>query len=240
MYKGKSFAVVMPAYNAERKIKNVIIRIPKTLDKLIVVDDKSTDGTLDVLKKIKIKNKKMLLLTHQKNKGYGGAQKTLYKEALKQNFDYVVLLHDDGQYLPEEMIYLLDGAINNNADVVLGSRVLGGKMLEGGVPSYKVLGNKILTRLENLAFGTKITEFHTGYRVYSKNALKKMNFTKLTDKYYFDSEIILQMLSNNLKIVEVPISVDYKQNITAANPFTYGLEILYLILKYFLNKLKFK
>lgn len=220
----------MPAYNAEAKIISVIRRIPKVYDKLIVVDDKSTDATLQVLKKFKPKMEKMVLIVHKKNKMYGGAQKTLYKNALKYNVDYVVLLHDDGQYLPEEMTKLLDTAIKNNADVVLGSRVLGGKMKEGGIPFYKRIGNRFLTTMENMAFGTQISEFHTGYRVYSKNALKKINWRKLTNKYYFDSEVILEVLRNKLKIVEVPISVNYRENVTAANPFIYGLEILYLII----------
>ena len=222
----------MPAYNAETKILGVIRRIPKIYDKFIVVDDKSPDGTLHVLKKIKPKIKNMILIVHEQNKGYGGAQKTLYAEALKQNVDYAVLLHDDGQYLPEEMTNLLNDAIDKKADILLGSRILGKKMIEGGIPFYKRLGNIFLTFLENLTFDTTVSEFHTGYRVYSKRAMKAMNFENLTDKYYFDSEVILQLLQKKMKIVEVPISVDYKENITAANPFTYGLEIVYLILKH--------
>ena len=239
MFKQKSFAVVMPAYNAESKINGVINRIPRIYDKFIVVDDKSTDDTLQVLKKIKPKMKNMILLLHKKNKGYGGAQKTLFKEALKSNVDYAVLLHDDGQYDPKEMTNLLNVAIENNADIVLGSRILGGKMKEGGVPFYKQIGNKFLTALENIAFGTKITEFHTGYRVYSRQALRKIKWDKLTNKYYFDSEVILEILRNKLKIIEVPISVNYRENITAANPFTYGLEILYLIIRHIIGRIKF-
>ena len=222
----------MPAYNAETKIAGVIKRIPKIYDKFIVVDDKSPDNTLQVLKKIKPKTKSMILIVHDQNRGYGGAQKTLFTESLKQNVDYAVLLHDDGQYLPEEMTKLLDAAIDKKADIILGSRILGGKMREGGVPFYKQFGNKFLTYLENLAFGTAISEFHTGYRVYSRKAMRAMKFDQLTDKYYFDSEVILQLLRKKVKIVEVPISVDYKENVTAANPFSYGLEILYLIFKH--------
>ncbi len=96
-----------------------------------------------------------------------------------------------------------------------------------------------MTNIENIAFGTKISEFHTGYRVYSKKALKNINWNKLTDKYYFDSDVVLEILRNKMKIIEVPISVNYRENITAANPFTYGLEILYLIIKHVFNKLKF-
>lgn len=228
MYKKKRITVMMPAYNAASKIRGVIGRTPKIFDRYMVVDDASTDGTLKVLEKIK----GLLLLRHEKNRGYGGAQKTLFKNALRYGTDYAVLLHDDGQYLPEEMAVLLDAAIKKNADLVLGSRVLGGKMKEGGVPLYKYYGNLFLTAIENFAFGTNITEFHTGYRVYSRKALEKMDFEKLTNKYYFDSEIILEAISKGLKIAEAPISVNYRENITAANPFTYGLEIIYLILKY--------
>jgi len=234
MYKGKKIAVVMPAYNAVSKIAGVISRTPKIFDWYIVVDDASTDGTLKVLEK----TKGIVLLRHKKNSGYGGAQKTLFKSALEHKADYAVLLHDDGQYDPKEMILLLDAGIKKGADIVLGSRVMGGKMREGGVPLYKYYGNRFLTALENLAFGTKITEFHTGYRAYSMKALKRMDFEKLTNKYYFDSEIILEAINKGLKIVETPISVNYGENITAANPFTYGLEIIYLILKYHYHNMR--
>jgi glycosyltransferase involved in cell wall biosynthesis len=232
MYRNKRIVVVMPAYNAEKKISGVIRRIPKFYDKLIVVDDKSPDGTLGILKKIKPRTKNMTLIMHDENKGYGGAQKTLFTAALESNADYAVLMHDDGQYRPEEMKLLLDSAIDNKSDIVLGSRILGGRMKQGGVPAYKIFGNKFLTAIENVAFGTSISEFHTGYRVYSKKAMRMMRYSELTDKYYFDSEVILQLLKKKAKITEVPISVDYKENITAANPFTYGMEIVYLILRY--------
>lgn len=233
-YRGKKIIVAMPAYNAESKIRNVIYSTPKIYDTFLVVEDKSTDGTLGVLKKISF----IRLIRHEENRGYGGAQKTLYSEALKiRDADYVVLLHDDGQYDPAEMPVLLDCAIDSGADVVLGSRVLGGKMREGGVPLYKYFGNKFLTALENLFFGTGISEFHTGYRVYSRRALERMNFKGLTDKYYFDSEILLEAIDKGLKISEAPISVRYKENITAANPFTYGLEIVYLIARHTLGRL---
>jgi len=236
MYKNKKLAVLMPAYNADFKIESVINKIPTIYDKFIVVEDKSTDKTLEVLKKIKKRMPNMILIEHKANKGYGGAQKTLYKEALKHNFDYVVLLHDDGQYDPKETIKLFDAAIKNKADLVLGSRILSGKMKEGKVPFYKIFGNKFLTAIENASFGTKITEFHTGYRVYSRRALQSMKFGELTDKYYFDSQVILHLLEAKNKIIEIPISVNYQENITAANPFSYGLEIVYLILKYKLRR----
>lgn len=234
MYEKKKIAVIMPAYNAASKIAGVIEKTPKIFDWYIVVDDASTDGTLQVLEKIP----GILLLKHGKNRGYGGAQKTLFKNAIECRADYAVLLHDDGQYRPEEMTVLLDAAISRNADVVLGSRVMGGKMKAGGVPAYKYYGNLFLTALENVAFGTKITEFHTGYRAYSRKALETMEFDKLTDKYYFDSEILLEAISKGLKIIEAPVSVNYRENITAANPFTYGLEIVYLILKYNCQNIK--
>lgn len=233
MYRGKKITVMMPAYNAESKIGGVISKTPKIFDHYLVVDDASTDGTLGVLRK----TRGIILLRHKKNAGYGGAQKTLFRAALKYDTDYAVLLHDDGQYDPKEMPHLIKAAMEKNADVVLGSRVMSGKMIEGGVPAYKYYGNLFLTALENIAFGTRITEFHTGYRVYSRRALERMDFWKLTDKYYFDSEIILEALRAGLKIVEVPISVNYRENLTAANPFSYGLEIIYLILKYHFRNL---
>jgi glycosyltransferase involved in cell wall biosynthesis len=232
VYKNKRIAVVMPAYNAESKIAGVIARTPRIYEYFVVVDDKSTDGTLGVLEK----TRGIRLLKHAKNRGYGGAQKTLYKEALRLGVDYAVLLHDDGQYDPAEMTKLLDCAIERAADVVLGSRVLGGRMAEGGVPLYKYLGNRALTALENAFFGTSISEFHTGYRVYSRRALELIDWDALTDKYYFDSEVFVQVLAKRLRIAEVPISVHYKENITAANPVTYGMEIVYLLGSYALSR----
>src|SRR3989344_5131682 len=130
MYKNKKLAVLMPAYNADFKIESVINKTPKIYDKFIVVEDKSTDKTLEVLRKVKKRMPDMVLIEHKENKGYGGAQKTLYKEAIKHGFDYVVLLHDDGQYNPAEITNLFDVAIKNKADLVLGSRIMSGKMKE--------------------------------------------------------------------------------------------------------------
>lgn len=233
MYKGKNIVVAMPAYNGGEKIAGVIARTPKIFDTFLVVDDASTDSTLRILQNIK----NIQILRHEKNKGYGGAQKTLYKESLKRGADYTVLLHQDGQYDPAEMPKLVDAAINEQADVVLGSRILSGKqtMIKGGVPLYKYYGNKFLTAVENIAFGTHIAEFHTGYRVYSRNAIEKINLDSLTDKYYFDSDIILEALKHNLKIIQVPIGVHYYENVTAANPISYGFEILFLVFKHILR-----
>ncbi|MBI4021187.1 MAG: glycosyltransferase family 2 protein [Candidatus Aenigmarchaeota archaeon] len=233
MYKGKRVVVAMPAYNGSSKIAGVIARTPKIYDRFIVVDDSSTDATPDILRKIK----GITVIRHPVNRGYGGAQKTLYKAALRAKCDYVVLLHQDGQYAPADMPQLLDAAIRERADVVLGSRILSGKrvMLRGGVPAYKYYGNRFLTAVENVAFGTKIAEFHTGYRVYSRRALEKINLDRLTDKYYFDSDIILEALKHRLRIAQVPISVHYYENVTAANPITYGFEILFLVFKYLLK-----
>ncbi|MBI4181427.1 MAG: glycosyltransferase family 2 protein [Candidatus Aenigmarchaeota archaeon] len=233
MYKGKRIAVCMPAYNGAEKIAGVIARTPKIYDHFIVVDDGSTDATPEILKKIK----GITVIRHPQNRGYGGAQKTMYREAVKRGADFAVMLHQDGQYSPADMPALLDAAIAEQADVVLGSRILSGKqaMLDGGVPAYKYYGNRFLTAVENAAFGTKIAEFHTGYRVYSRKAINAIDLDSLTEKYYFDSDIILEALKHHLKIAQVPISVHYYENVTAANPFSYGLEILFLVAKFMLR-----
>ena len=234
MYKGKKIAVVMPVYNGGWKTKEIILKTPKIYDVFIAVDDGSSDESYKVLQSVK----NIILLKHKENKGYGGAQKTLYREALKYNVDYAVLLHQDGQYSPNEIPLLLDKAIETGADIVLGSRVMSGKkaMLTGGVPKYKYYGNVFLTKLENIVFRTKISEFHTGFRAYSKNAMKSINFEELTDKYYFDSDVILEARRKKLKVAETPIGIYYHENLTYANPISYGFEIIYLILRYILKR----
>lgn len=236
MYKGKYITVVMPSYmSSKKRVADVAKRVPDFVDKFIAIDDKSPDNTYEILKRIKKIDK---VLQHKKNRGYGGAQKTLYKEALKYRTDYAVMIHDDGQYLPEEMGALIDNAIRNKSDIVLGSRVLGGKMKEGGVPAYKYWGNRFLTEFENVCFGTNISEYHTGFRVFSRRALEKLAWEKFTDGYYIDTEDLFDAVERGMKITEEPISVDYRMNVTAANPFSYGLDIVGISLKFAAHRMK--
>jgi len=225
--------IVIPAYNAETTLEQVFSRIPDgEYHRIIVVDDGSTDHTADIARKHGVE-----LLRHEYNRGYGAAQKTGYRRALELGADLTVLLHADAQYAPEEMPSLIKAAVDQDADIVLGSRVLGGEMLEGGMPLIRYIGNRLLTKIENLTLGTDISEFHTGYRVYTSRALKALNFEDYTDNFHFDSEILIEAKEKGFRIVEVPISTRYAGERSYLNPVTYGIQVLLLILRYKLRSL---
>jgi glycosyltransferase involved in cell wall biosynthesis len=225
--------IVIPAYNAEKTIESVFRRIPKnSYDEIIVVNDGSKDKTSKIVKKYNVK-----LIEHKKNRGYGGAQKTGFKEAIKDGADIVALVHADGQYAPEELPNIKKPIENGDADVVLGSRALHGKMLEGGMPLTRYIGNRLLTFLENLVLNMDISEYHTGYRVYSRKALEGVRFDLNSDKYEFDSEILIQCKLKKLKIKEVPTPTHYGEEISYLNPLTYGFRILKILINYIAHRL---
>src|SRR3989338_4828933 len=158
---------LIPAYNAGKTIEQVVKRIPKdAINQIIIVNDGSKDNTADVLSNLKKEYKNLKILIHEKNMGYGAAQKTLYKESLKTNADYIIILHADKQHYPEEIPSLITPLIEKKADVIMGSRTLMIKKLKDrqGMPLYKYIGSKFLTFLENIKFGTKLSTFHSGYR----------------------------------------------------------------------------
>ena len=220
--------IVIPAYNAEKTIGSVFKRIPKnSYDEIIVVNDGSKDKTSEVVKKYKVK-----LIEHKKNKGYGGAQKTGFKQALKDGADIVALVHADGQTEPEELLKMLKPIKDGEVDLVLGSRVLGGKMLEGGMPLTRFIGNRLLTLIENSILRINISEYHSGYRVYSRKALEEIHFDLNSDKYEFDSEILIQCKLKKLKIKEIPIPTHYGNEKSYLNPWTYGLRIFKILINY--------
>lgn len=229
----KKVVIVMPAFNAEKNIENVITRIPHVYKEIIVVNDGSSDNTVNIVSQLGL-----TLISHRKNRGYGAAQKTGFRLALKKKTDIIVLLHSDGQYAPEEIEKLIKPLEKDEADVVLGSRVLGGKMLKGGMPLTRYLGNRLLTWIENLIFNASITEYHTGYRAYSGYALKKIPFHLNSDRFEFDSEIIIQSLRKGLRIKEVPILTHYGEESSSLNPFEYVPAILKITLLYLLHKIR--
>ena len=234
--------VVMPAYNAGKTIEKVFKRIPrKVLDniyRIIVVNDGSKDNTLQVVKNLK-KKYNLDLLDHVKNKGYGRAQKTGFRHALKLGADIAVLLHSDGQYAPEVMDKLLEPLEAGKADVVQGSRILGGKSLQGGMPLYKYFGNRVLTFMENIAYGMNMAEYHSGYMLYSKKALQVIPFEKLSDKFHFDGEMLIVAKKKKLRIKEVPIPTRYASEKSYLNPVTYGFEVFKTILNFWRGKYDF-
>lgn len=242
--------VFMPAYNAAKTIESVFPRIPgdvyRKLHKIIVVDDGSRDGTAKVVRRISRKYKKVELISHKVNRGYAQTQKTGYRAALDGGADIVVMLHSDGQYSPECLGALLEPLEKNKADVVQGSRILGGEALEGGMPSYKFIGNRMSSAIENLVSGLRISEYHSGYMLYSRRALNKLPFEKLADLYHshkgtchYDGEMILVSNRMGLRIKEVPIPTIYAGEVSHVNPWTYGFEVMQVIVRYLTGGYKF-
>ena len=233
--KKKKLLIFIVAYNAEKTIENTLNRIPKKLSKIydieiLIIDDFSDDKTFEISKKIK-KNKKLGLklniLYNHKNQGYGGNQKIGYHYAIKKNFDYVVLLHGDGQYAPEKLPNLLNELKKKKYDVVMGSRMIKKKnAIKGGMPIYKFIGNIILTKIQNFLLNSQLAEFHTGYRIYSIKSLKSIPFHLNTQNFHFDTEILVQLFLINAKIREVPIPTFYGNEICHVNGLKYAFDVL--------------
>ena len=202
----------MPVHNGARTLDNVIRRIPsvQSLQGTLIVDDGSTDGSLKIMSSIGSKN--LTVLTHEKNRGYGGAQKTLMKKALELGANYVIMLHQDGQYPPEMIPLLANIAIANpGLDVILAPRT---DMLQGGMSLIKYVGNRALTALQNAILGARFSEYHTGMRVYSRRALQTLNIIEYTDDYDFDTEILAEAVAKGLRFGEVPIPTYYGPEVT--------------------------
>ena len=216
----------MPAYDATKTIESVFERIPKDfykkIYKIIIVNDGSSDNTAETTKKLSRKYKKILVLTHQKNKGYGAAQKTGFNKAIELGADIAVLLHSDGQYAPELLSKMVRPIEEKRADVVMGSRFLGRGALKGGMPLYKYVGNRILTTIENIAYGMHISEFHTGYMIYSKKALERIKFNGLSATFHFDGERVMMSGKKGLRIVEIGIHTRYAEEKSHLKPIRYG------------------
>ena len=235
--KKEKLLIFIVAYNHEKTIEKVVNRIPKKLFnfydlEILIIDDASKDRTFVISKKIKAKYKKnnsfkINIFYNPINQGYGGNQKIGYHYAIKKNFDYVVLLHGDGQYAPEVLPKLLNQISLKNCDVVMGSRMIDKKLaLKGGMPLYKFVGNIILTKIQNFLLGTSFAEFHTGYRIYSINSLKKIPFYFNTKDFHFDTEILIQLVMTENKIKEISIPTFYGDEICHVNGMKYAFNVL--------------
>jgi glycosyltransferase involved in cell wall biosynthesis len=235
MLEGKKIIVVMPAYNAEKTLEAAYRDIPKqVVDEILLVDDASTDGTVRVADKLGIS-----AIVHPENKGYGANQKTCYKEALKRGADIVVMLHPDYQY-PPKLITAMAGLIASGIfDIVLGSRILGGMALKGGMPLYKYISNRILTLIQNALTGGKLSEYHSGYRAFSREFLLSIPFEQNSDDFIFDNQILMQAASRGLCIGEITAPSVYTKDsssISFRRSVVYGLGVLKESLKFFLSK----
>jgi glycosyltransferase involved in cell wall biosynthesis len=233
----KKIVVVMPAYNAEKTLKKTYTEIPKDIvDEVILVDDASNDATIKVAKKLKIR-----IFVHPKNRGYGGNQKTCYKAALESGADIVIMLHPDYQYSPRliaPMAYMLESGLY---DVVLGSRILGGQALAGGMPFYKYISNRFLTLIQNTLMGAKISEYHTGYRAFSRKVLETVPMEKNSDDFVFDNQMLSQIHFFGFKIAEITCPAKYFPEASSINfvrSSIYGLGCLWTALQFRLTKMK--
>lgn len=232
--KNMKVTVVLPAYNAEKTLKRTFDDIPKDIvDEIILVDDKSKDKTVKVAKALGLE-----IVQHKKNIGYGGNQKTCYKKALERGADIVVMVHPDYQYDPTIIPKLIEPIQVGRADAVFGSRMMKGGALEGGMPLWKHNVNILLTAFENVILGTYLTEYHSGFRAYSADLLKTINFELNSNNFVFDAEMIVQTLIYHFKIEEIPIQTRYfdeASKIKFLPSIGYGLGIIWTMAKYLLH-----
>jgi glycosyltransferase involved in cell wall biosynthesis len=230
--------ICLITYQAEAHIEATISRLPSDVWRstdyhILVSDDGSSDNTIDLASKVLARSgDNYTLLSISENQGYGGNQKVCYRFALEHGFDAVVLLHGDGQYAPE-IVPTFRNLLNNGADVVLGSRILvSGAALKGGMPIYKFIGNRVLTKLQNILCGSDLSEFHTGYRGYTTKFLKSIPFELNSDEFHFDTEILLQAFHAGSKIEEFPIPTHYGNEICRVPTYRYSVNVLLESLRY--------
>lgn len=240
----KKITVVIPAYKADATLPGVIERIPSQamdeIDHIIIVEDGGNNHPESASNRLRQQYDKIEIIWHPQNRGYGAAQKTGFQRALELGADVAVLLHADGQYAPEEMPRLYKPLVNDEADVVLGSRMHSPRSaLKGGMPLYKLIANMSLTWLENLCYGMRLSEYHSGYMLYSRRALETIPFEKLSDTFHFDGEMLLMSGKNKLRVADLPIPTHYGDEESHLQPIKYGFEVLGVILNNFRGKYNF-
>ena len=236
MYNSKKVVVVLPAYNAAATLEKTYNEIPFNLvDEVILCDDASTDNTIEEANRLGIKH----IIKHDNNKGYGGNQKSLYNRALELQGDIVIMLHPDYQYTPKLIPSMVNIIGDDLYPVALGSRILGKGALKGGMPIYKYIANRFLTFTQNLLIRYKLSEYHTGYRAFSKEVLEKINFNNNSDDFVFDNQMLSQIIYHGFDIGEVTCPTKYFEEASSINlrrSIKYGLGVLGVSLSHFLNK----
>ncbi len=236
MLKGKRIVVVMPAYNAEKTLETTYAEIPFDLvDEVILVDDCSKDNTADLARQLGIHH----IIRHDKNKGYGGNQKSCYNKALEIQADIVIMLHPDYQYTPLLIPSICHIMANGLYPVVFCSRILGKGALKGGMPLYKYVANRFLTLFENILLSQKLSEYHTGYRAYSAEVLRSINYNANNDDFIFDNEIAAQVFMKGFEIAEITCPTKYFEEASSINfsrSMKYGLGVMRVAIEYRLHK----
>jgi glycosyltransferase involved in cell wall biosynthesis len=235
MILGKKLIVIMPAYNAEKTLRKTHEELPhEYVDEVILVDDASQDNTMKVAGELGVKT-----IIHRENRGYGGNQKTCYREALGHGADIVVMVHPDYQYSPRLVTAMASMIASGHYDVVLGSRILGGTALKGGMPLYKYLANRFLTLIENIALGAKLSEYHTGFRAFTREVLETLPLEENSDDFVFDNEMLAQAVYFGFRMGEISCPTKYFAEASSINlqrSIRYGFGVLKTSLKYLLQK----
>jgi glycosyltransferase involved in cell wall biosynthesis len=228
--------ILMPAYNAGATVERVFERIPEAarqrIRRYVVVNDGSTDSTAAALARLGGKFPTLVVLNHEGNRGYGEAEKTLLRYALRESADAGIVLHSDGQYSPEKLLDILAPFDSGAADMVQGSRMLDGGALRGGMPFYKYVANKTLTAIENCAFGMRLAEYHSGYMAYSRKAMETIPWERLSNSFDFDLEMLVLAKVKDLRIAEVAIPTIYAGEKSHLNPLKYGFAVLSVVREY--------
>ena len=225
----------MPAYNAALTLEKTVREIPSWVDELILTDDASVDNTVEVAQSLGVKH----IMRHDVNRGYGGNQKTCYKKALELGGDIIIMLHPDYQYTPKLIPSMVNLIAQDLYPVVLGSRILGNGALKGGMPWYKYVANRVLTFTQNIFLGQKLSEYHTGYRAFSKEALEAINFEQNSDDFIFDNQMLAQLIYKDFEIGELTCPTKYFEEASSINfrrSSIYGLGCLWVSLQFRLNK----
>jgi glycosyltransferase involved in cell wall biosynthesis len=234
MINGKRIAVVLPAYNAEKTLELTVRELPDLVDVCVLVDDHSSDGTVRVAKELGIP-----FFVHDKNYGYGRNQQTCYREALAADADVIIMVHPDYQYTPLLVTAMASMVAYGVYDVVLGSRILGGRALRGGMPLYKYIANRFLTAFENIFLGIKLSEYHTGYRAFSRDVLTKLPLVENSDDFVFDNQMLAQCAYFGFGIGEVSCPTKYFEEASSINfrrSMKYGFGVLATALQFALQR----
>jgi glycosyltransferase involved in cell wall biosynthesis len=231
-----TISIIIPAYNAAKHLERVFLRIPVLLfdqiKNIYVVNDGSTDSTASVIEKLSKQYKKIIPVQFVQNQGYGAAVQNALLLCRNDGSDYAICLHADGQYPPEVIEVFVKHMFRGKIDILQGSRIASGTALTGGMPLYKFIAGKTLTFLENAVFGLHLSDYHSGFLLYSRNALNRLDFELLSTQFDFDLEIIASARATKLSISELPIPTRYADEISYLNPIVYGLQVLLVLIKF--------